>query len=239
MTDRYVGWKDWQGGDFGSFKHEDALYYAQELRKCGVESLCGLRIGELGYGNGGFAGWVHQAGGKWIGREVISELQQRAIQAGYEVVGADAYFSSDDGKAAFDLIVAFDVIEHLKIDDIRTFLAESKDALKPGGILLFRVPSGDSPFSGAIYRGDLTHRTLLGSSAVRQIAEDAGLEVTQIRSPVLPVRGLGILRSARRLAACLVQMMVFSVVRNFLMSHDSAVISPNMIVVLRKESLIS
>jgi SAM-dependent methyltransferase len=237
MIDRYVDWKGWHGVDFGSFTHEHALYYAAELKKSGIKSLCGLHVGELGFGNGGFAGWVNKTGGKWTGREAITILQQRAVLAGYEVVATDESFSEVYGHNSLDLIVAFDVLEHLPIDVIQRFLSESKDALKPGGILLFRVPSGDSPFSSAIYRGDLTHQTLLGSSAVRQMAEAAGLEISQIRSPVLPVWGLGPLRAARRLVIHTLQFIVFTFIEHVLMNHAGAVISPNMIVVLRKESI--
>lgn len=237
MTDCYVGWKGWHGADFGRFGPEDSLYYAQELHASGIASVLGLRIGEVGYGNGAFAGWVRKSGGHWVGREAIPELQQRAAQAGFEVIASEADFSNVCGPGKFDLIVAFDVIEHLELDAIRSFLGEAKEALRPGGLLLVRFPSGDSPFSGAIYRGDLTHCTLLGSSAARQLAMEAGLEACQVRSPALPVWGLGPVRATRRMAVRLTQTLAFSFVRHVLMGHGSAVVSPNMIVVLRKEGV--
>lgn len=236
MTNCYMGWKGWHGADFGRFEPEHALYYTQELHASGIASISGLRVGELGYGNGVFAGWVRKAGGHWVGREAIPEMQQRAEQAGFEVIASETDFSNVCGPGKLDLIVAFDVIEHLELDAIRSFLSEAKEALRPGGLLLLRLPSGDSPFSGAIYRGDLTHRTLLGSSAARQLALEAGLEVCQVRSPVLPVWGLGPVRAVRRMAARLLQTLAFSFVRHALMGHSAAVLSPNMIVVLRKAS---
>lgn len=236
MTDPYVEWKGWYGADFGDFGAEDALYYAKELHASGITSVRGLRVGELGYGNGAFAGWVRNAGGHWVGREGIPELHQRAKDAGFNVIASEADFSSVCGPEKLDLIVAFDVVEHLELNVIRSFLIEAKDALRPGGLLLLRVPSGDSPFSGAIYRGDLTHRTLLGSSAVGQLAVEAGLETCQIRSPVLPVWGLGPVRALRRIAVRLMQILVFLFVRYVLMANASAVVSANMVVVLRKKS---
>jgi SAM-dependent methyltransferase len=235
MTDCYVGWKGWHGADFGLFGPENALYYAQELYASGIASIRGLRVGELGYGNGAFAGWVRKEGGRWVGREAIPELQQCAAEAGFEVIASEADFSNACGPGKLDLMVAFDVIEHLELDAIRSFLSEAKEALRPGGLLLVRLPSGDSPFSDAIYRGDLTHRTLLGSNAIRQLAMEAGLEVCQVRSPTLPLWGLGPLRAARRMAVRLMQAVAFSFIRHVLMGHGSAVLSPNMIVVLRKE----
>lgn len=235
MTDCYVKWKGWRVSDFGDFDIEDAVYYAEELRACGVASVRGLKVGELGYGNGTFAGWVRIAGGYWVGREANLALEQRAKQAGFNVIASDADFSAACGPGKLDLIVAFDVIEHLELDAIRSFFNEAKEALGHGGVMLVRLPSGDSPFSGAIYRGDLTHRTLLGSGAVRQLATEAGLEVCQVRSPVLPVCGLGPVRGARRMAVRLIQQLAFWFVRRFLMGHGSAVVSPNMILVMRKQ----
>jgi SAM-dependent methyltransferase len=237
MTSSYVKWKDWQAGNFGRYGLEDALYYARELKASGVPSVSGLRIGELGYGNGGFAGWVQRAGGYWLGKEALPELQKRAVEAGFDVVAPEVDFATVSGSANLDLMVAFDVIEHMELDAIRSFLRETREALKTGGLLLLRSPSGDSPFSGAMHYGDLTHRTILGSSAVRQLAMESGLEVCQVRPPVFPLWGVGPVRAARRIAARLAQTLAFSLVRRVLMGHASAVVSPNMIVVLRKEGL--
>ena|ERR1017187_5913066 len=112
--------------------------------------------------------------------------------------------------------------------------ARPRERLDRGGLLLARFPSGDSPFSGPVFRGDLTHRTLLGSSASRQLAMEAGFEVCQARPPVLPVWGLGLVHAVRRMAVRLTQALVFSFVRHVLMGNASAVVSPNMIIVLRK-----
>jgi SAM-dependent methyltransferase len=236
MTECYVRCKGWEKGDFGCFSHEDALYYAQELKASGIPSVLGLRVAELGYGNGAFAGWVRKAGGDWVGREAILELQQRARQAGFPVIASGDDFSNVCGEGKLDLIVAFDVVEHMELDAIRSFLAEVKKSLKTGGLLLIRLPSGDSPFAGANYNGDVTHRTLLGSSAIRQLAIETGLEVCQVRSPVLPVWGLGPVRAIRRMGIRLMQTLAFRFIRYALMGQGSAVLSPNMIAVLRRDT---
>lgn len=234
MTHAYVEWKAWQREDFGRFGAGAATYYGHELRASGVMSVNGLTVAELGYGNGAFAGWVREAGGHWVGREAIPELAERARMAGFEVVASDAVFPNGSGAGALDLIVAFDVVEHLDLGTIRSFLAEATTALRPGGLLLLRIPSGDSPFSSAIYRGDLTHRTLLGSSAVRQLAAEEGLEVSQIRSPVLPIGGYGLISGIRRAIVRSLQTVVYGFIRTVLMGNDGAVVSPNMIVVLKR-----
>jgi SAM-dependent methyltransferase len=234
MLDGYVAWKRWRDADFGLVGREESVYFERELHASGIRALTGLRVGELGYGNGAFAGWVRAAGGRWIGRETIPELQTRALEAGFATIPPGAEFSTAWGDGSLDLIVAFDVVEHLDLCAIRAFLRESYAALKPGGLVLLRIPSGDSPFSSAIYRGDVTHRTLLGSSALRQLAREAGLDVRQIRSPVLPMVGYGAGRVVRRTVVRMLQSMAFAFIRHILMANDGAVLSPNMIVVLTR-----
>jgi len=231
-TDRYVEWKKWDAADFGDVAREDSIYYDHELKASGISSLRGLSVGELGYGNGSFAGWVQASGGRWLGREVIPALQTRAAAAGFATIAPGTTFATVSGAASIDLVVAFDVIEHLELDAIRSFLQEVKVALKPGGLAVLRLPSGDSPFSSAIYRGDLTHRTLLGSSAIRQLAHEAGLEVRQLRAPVLPMRGYPTIRIVRRAAVRVAQSIAYGFIREILMGNGTAVLSPNMIAVL-------
>ncbi|MEN3352128.1 MAG: hypothetical protein V7640_286 [Betaproteobacteria bacterium] len=233
----YVAWKGWQTGDFGSCSPEQAAYFEHEFRSSGIRSVNGLAVGELGYGNGSCAGWVRRSGGSWVGREAIRELQERAEQAGYKVVPPGHDFADICGVGKLDVLLAFDVLEHLELEVFRAFLKEASVALRSGGLLVFRVPSGDSPFSGAIYCGDLTHRLLLGSAAVRQLANESGFEVVQVRSPAFPVAGLGAVRLLRRAVARAVQRCAYAFIRNVLMSERTAVVSPNMLVVLRNRTL--
>lgn len=55
--------------------------------------------------------------------------------------------------AAFDKVIALDVMEHLKVD-VQVWLDECWRILKPGGVLVLRLPSYANPVS---YR-DPTHR---------------------------------------------------------------------------------
>lgn len=229
----YMQWKAWDRDGFAEFGEEQSLYYRKELQASGIKSVRGLRVGEIGFGNGEFAGWVRANKGAWIGSEAIPDLRRRATEAGFDVVAAGAGLSNA-GPGQLDVIVAFDVIEHLRTDDVRAFLADSRVALRDGGCIVIRCPSGDSPFASAIYNGDLTHRTLLGSSAVRHLAMEAGLEVVQIRSPVVPVWGLGIRRATVRALLLPLRRLSYFFVRNVLIGRRAAVLSPNMVVLLRK-----
>ena len=118
VGDSYSLWKDWRATDFGRVKCEESLYFERELQAAGVGRPAGLKVGEIGYGNGAFAGWSRGAGAHWIGRETSEALQLRAVEAGFDILTPDSSLSDAFGASALDLIVAFDVVEHLSLCEI-------------------------------------------------------------------------------------------------------------------------
>src|SRR3954470_5641587 len=86
VDDSYSSWKDWRAADFGRFNCEESLYFERELQATGIGKLVGLRVGEIGYGNGAFAGWARRAGAHWRGREINPALQVRAVEAGLDIL---------------------------------------------------------------------------------------------------------------------------------------------------------
>lgn len=97
-----------------------------------------------------------------------------------------------------NIIVAFDVFEHIDICELELLLKKARGWLRPNGLLIFRMPSGDSPFARALQYGDLTHKTVLGSSSVQQLALSCGYRLEQVRAPSIPLRGLNGYRFIRR-----------------------------------------
>jgi 2-polyprenyl-3-methyl-5-hydroxy-6-metoxy-1,4-benzoquinol methylase len=231
----YEGWKQWAKATFGSWSTVDAAYFSAELRRAGIESCKNLRIYEIGFGNGAFAGYLCAMGGQYFGSELNGVLVERATEFGLNVFegGIKQALETAEPKS-FDAVVALDVLEHLDIADIKSFLLDAAELLRPGGVVLARVPSGDSPFGRAIFHGDITHRTALGSSAVRQLASQTGFEVTDIGPPRLPIFGFGPVRALRRGAIRLAQTIIARFIN--LVFHDGQprVITANLVFVLKK-----
>lgn len=230
----YESWKRWDAVAFGTFSTQDAAYFRSELDHAGVTVAPGLRVVELGFGNGGFAGWACGQGFSYLGTEVNPELILRARRQGFEALSIDQPLGECLRAASVDICVAWDVLEHLTVTEIEALLAEIRDILKPHGTLLARVPSGDSPFGRAVFHGDLTHRTALGSSAVRQLAARQGFEVILIAAPRFPWGGLGVRRGIRRLMVLAARWLITRLINAVFHDNAPRVINQTMVFVLRK-----
>ncbi len=193
-TDPYASWKNWAPGDFGRHSPYDDRYYRWHLQRAGCELTAPLRVLEVGYGNGGFMGWLRTGGHAVWGVEANPQLVARALDAGYEAAtGLEGITAS----AHFDLIAAFDVLEHVLPAELQPFVEGLLARLAPGGRLLLRFPNGESPFGLWMQHGDLTHVHALGLSKVRQLCAACGLRITH-SGETLPWREQP---SSRRLGA--------------------------------------
>ena len=196
-SDDYIDWKDWRDESFGKFDARLANYFAAEVR---IAAAPGVRVLEIGFGNGAFVGWAQKLGIEIFGVELSPALVQRCRA----LLGEGRAFADlDDPRlstlaASFTHIVAFDVIEHISQPALPAFLSRLRSLLAAQGKIVLRFPNGDSPFGRIHQHGDPTHVTTLGRSKIRYFAEQAGLEVECIRAPALPLLGVSLLKAARR-----------------------------------------
>lgn len=195
--DAYIEWKDWGDSAFGQFTRTDAVYYAAETA---ITRESQTRLLEIGFGNGGFLGWVRSLGGEIFGVESNSRLNERARIS----FGSDCFFDDlrdtrlDPLRGQFTHVVAFDVVEHIGIDRLPGVFDRVRDLLAADGRLILRFPNGDSPFGRMMQHGDPTHVTTMGRGKLKYLARSAGLEVLEIRAPALPLRGVGAASCVKR-----------------------------------------
>ena len=227
----YVSWKGWdQRNSFGQCDERCAAYFQAELAASRIQLNKNDTVLELGFGNGEFLGFCRQLEVQCIGTEIDPVLIELARNDGFRALEANSALTNlSEESTRFDLAVAFDVFEHLNVNDLIRTLIEVRKVLRPGGLLLFRVPSGDSPFSGAIQHGDLTHRTTLGSSAVAQLARSAGFELDEIREPALVYPGLDPGSLIRRVVLKSLRRLTFPIFRAVYFDGATVVLTPNMI----------
>jgi SAM-dependent methyltransferase len=105
-----------------------------------------------------------------------SQIQQAEVHGCKAVRQGDAGQALADLPAAcLDLVVCFDVFEHLSHDTCAQWFAQICRVLRPGGRLIGHVPNGLSPFAGSVYWGDLTHRWCPVPESIQVFCRSSGL----------------------------------------------------------------
>jgi len=231
----YLAWKGWRHTDFGTTSAFDAFYYNAEVKRAMNGVVIGMRILDVGFGNGAFIGWAALLGNQCSGVEIDPELRCRAIDA-----GIPAYGSIDDPallsqRETFDLVAAFDVLEHIEESEVEPFMRTLRTLLKEGGRLLARFPNGDSPFGRYCQYGDYTHVTTLSSGKLIHLAKVCDFSVVFIGAPSNPI-WRGKLRSAvKRLAMAGLRALVDRILRLAYFNGYPVCLDENLLVVLERK----
>jgi 2-polyprenyl-3-methyl-5-hydroxy-6-metoxy-1,4-benzoquinol methylase len=230
---RYLEWKSWNQSDFGLRQPLSTRYFDGELASKGVALRGGLRILEIGFGNGEFLRYARDHGCDVVGTELNPELVNTAKSAGYSAFTPENFETAPDSD--FHLIVLFDVLEHIPQDELPAMLASLAARLAIGGKIFCRFPNGDSPLGRPFQYGDVTHITVIGEFKLNYIARAAGLKVIRFGGQfrVLPDRRFRTLLSYAmiRLMELVVERPIKSI---FYRGWRFAVFSPNSIAVIAR-----
>lgn len=233
VEDDYIDWKDWDSTNFGTYSKDECLKFKAEIRRTGFVLNQKTRVLEIGFGNGTFAGWIRKYTPHYVGIEANRILVQRAIENGIEAYEPTTELDTVAHGRTFDLIVAFDVIEHLSLEDIISMMQSWEKNLSSNGRILIRIPSGDSPFSGRLMYGDITHKTLLGTTALKQLAPKANLELMATYPPSLPILGLGPRRAFDRAMVAIARKIATSLINATFHGNRHGVVTSNLIAIFR------
>lgn len=175
----YTAWKGWglEAG-FGTVTAGDRDLFRRELR--GIEKHTRIHdVLEIGYGNGTFLGYCRERGWAITGVELLPELRQAAAATGFRAVADDEIDTLPEGS--FDLVAAFDVLEHIEPEDAIEFLLSLKRRLRPGGCLILRYPNADSALGNPFQYGDPTHVNAIGTLKLDFYAKQSGMKVVEYR----------------------------------------------------------
>ena len=192
----YCAWKNWNPESFGHLAKIDEAYFDLEFARTGITRSSSLLSLEIGFGSGTFLSYLKKFGGRTLGVEVNSTLLAEASKKGYEVFSSVEMVPTD---LQFDLIAAFDVLEHLSTSELIVLFSKVRSMLKCGGVFLARFPNGDSPFGRIYQHGDLTHVSTIGSYKLEELAKMNKFEILFCGAPAIPWRSVGLLRGIKRL----------------------------------------
>ncbi|WP_347454491.1 class I SAM-dependent methyltransferase [Acinetobacter thermotolerans] len=173
VYDNYSISKNWCE-DFGLLDEYMRYYYTSELKKvtCNIGNKK-IKVLEIGFGNGGFLTYAKEQNWDICGLEINDQLIKNAKEKGFNVYNSIDFFKKDE----FDLIVAFDVLEHISSINIINFINTLKSRLKKDGYFLARFPNGDSPIGMRNQNGDITHVNAIGTEKIIQISRICNLKI--------------------------------------------------------------
>lgn len=179
-TDPYAGYTEWKRWD-GVFRasDKDARYYAAELREF---PLAGKRVLEIGFGNGSFLAWARSEGADASGIELNADMREAARRNGF-LAFAEPLSELAAQDRSYDLVAAFDVLEHWDASELIDNFRSIRALLVDGGIFLARFPNGQSPFGRAYQHGDFSHKSTLTTYKIEYLAAVCGFEIARIANP--------------------------------------------------------
>jgi 2-polyprenyl-3-methyl-5-hydroxy-6-metoxy-1,4-benzoquinol methylase len=143
------------------------------------------KVLEIGFDNGHFLAYAREKGWNITGTEMNEGQVEVARELGFNVILAHELNRLDQEQ--FDLIVAFDVLEHIQQDNLPEFLVTIRRLLRLNGIFLARFPNGDSPFGLETQYGDITHVTVIGRGKIEYFSKQTGFHILYFGGEAQPI----------------------------------------------------
>jgi 2-polyprenyl-3-methyl-5-hydroxy-6-metoxy-1,4-benzoquinol methylase len=176
-ADTHVGWQDTSSSVYRRWANHAAAHLRgwlpQEKGATCLDLGCGpgnvlYMLRELGYSN-------------TAGVDISEAWMPVARQICPNVTQGDAIEYLQERHQQFDLITAFDLIEHLRKDQVLDFLDLLYQALRPGGSIILQTPNAESPW-GCMHRyHDLTHELAFDPRSLAHCCRLSGFERFQAR----------------------------------------------------------
>jgi predicted TPR repeat methyltransferase len=135
------------------------------------------KVLELGCGPGLTLEYLRDIGFKRLkGIDISTQQIEKASQKDLDVEVRDVFEFLTSSKQKYDIIIAFDFIEHFKKTEIQQLFNVISNCLESNGMLIIRTPNGQGLFPGKIIYGDLTHYTIFNPNSLLQILKINGFD---------------------------------------------------------------
>uniref|UniRef100_A0A832CYK3 Class I SAM-dependent methyltransferase n=1 Tax=Ignavibacterium album TaxID=591197 RepID=A0A832CYK3_9BACT len=130
---------------------------------------------ELGCGPGYLLDYLKLKGfTNSFGIDISSEQIEIAKSKGHNAKLADVFDFLRNSTEKYDLIFAFDLIEHFSKDELLELTSLIYNHLNKDGLFIIRTPNGQGLFSGQVIYGDLTHQTIFTPNSLTQLFSNVG-----------------------------------------------------------------
>ena len=228
-NENYINWKGWNTSSFAFTSNLEKAYFENIFKLINLKSSS--RILEIGFGNGAFMGYARANSHLCDGVESNKNLINTAIEHEFSVY--KSIFEIESNKQ-YDLIVLFDVIEHIPQVDIQEFILKIETLLNESGSIFLRFPNGASPFGLANQHGDITHCNIITIPKLNYWCNNSKLEITLSRGSVLPfIFQHNYLKMPSKILKLILYRLTERFVR-FISNQSRGVLSSNLEVVLKK-----
>jgi 2-polyprenyl-3-methyl-5-hydroxy-6-metoxy-1,4-benzoquinol methylase len=150
------------------------------------------RILDLGCGSGTLLHFLREAGYRNL-RGVDGSAEQVEAARGAGITCVEAGELADEiarvPAGSLDVVVTWDVVEHLGKDELLAFADEVRRSLGPRGRWVLHVPNAESPFGSRVRYADLTHEQAFTRESLAQLAHAAGLACSECHEDEPVVHG--------------------------------------------------
>ena len=150
------------------------------------------KILELGCGHGALLHFARRDGYMHArGVDTSPEQVAAADTLGVDDVEQGDLMQSllDAADASLDVVVAFDVIEHLSKRELLDLVDQVHRVLRPGGRWIIHVPNGESPMFGRVRYGDFTHELAFTRESIAQLLLASGFSTVRCLEDTPVVHG--------------------------------------------------
>ena len=146
-----------------------------------------VNILDLGCGHGYIMQSLRSEGYKNIaGIDIYDEQIAKAKKKGLNVKVGNVFNDLNIEYNKYDIIIAFDFIEHFNKTELIDLITIINKALKEDGILLIHTPNGQGIFTQKITYGDLTLLTIVTTNFLIQLLKlDGFAEIQLLRAALL------------------------------------------------------
>ena len=226
---KYINWKNWDSSLFGKTSKLEKAYFENVINLLHLKKSA--EVLEIGFGNGSFLNFLKKNNFNCQGIDSNKTLVDIAIKNNFL-----AYQSIDDihQTKKFDLIVLFDVIEHIPESDIEVFLMKLSSFLKPSGSVFLRFPNGSSPLGLANQHGDVTHCNIITLPKLNYWCLNSNLKVVFSRGDIMPfIFKHNFLKMPSRVLRIFLYFLLERIVR-IISNQSKGVLSSNLQVIIKK-----
>ena len=150
-------------------------------------------IVDLGCGSGALLLSLQEAGYlNVVGVERSPDQVEFARQLGVRsVLSGDLIpYLRNIADEKFDVVIAFDVIEHFCKDEVLEIMDQICRVLRPGGRLIMHVPNAEGIFGSRIFWSDFTHEMAFTPAGLRQLTVACGFSAIQFCEDFPVVHGV-------------------------------------------------